>query len=43
MYIKGGEERLYNNLFRQLSMYWDNIDEEVIKECTPLALSLIHI
>lgn len=42
MYIKGGEERLYNNLFRQLSMYWDNIDEEVIKECTPLALQRLE-
>ena len=38
MYIKGGETRLYDNLFRQLSAYWGESDKNIIQECVPETL-----
>lgn len=48
MDIKGGATRLYDNLFRQLSVYWGEFDKNIIQECVPETLkrlekSLRHI
>ena len=38
MEIRSGKEELYNNLFRQVSLYWSDIDYSVIRKCIPCAL-----
>ena len=42
MYIKGGETRLYDNLFRQLSAYWGESDKNIIQECVPETLKRVE-
>lgn len=38
MEIRSGKEELYNNLFRQLSLYWQDINYSVIKKYVPCVL-----
>lgn len=38
MYIKGGETRLYDNLFQQLHIYWGEVDKNIIQEYVPESL-----
>ena len=42
MYIKGGETRLYDNLFQQLSFYWGNVDKKIIQKYIPETLKRIE-
>lgn len=42
MYIKGGETRLYDNLFRQLSSHWGDINKSLIQEYIPETLKRIE-
>lgn len=38
MEIRSGKEELYNNLVRQVSLYWSDIDYSIIRKCVPCAL-----
>lgn len=43
MHIKGGETRIYDNLFQQLSFLWGgNVDKNIIQECVPETLKKLE-
>lgn len=42
MNIKGGETRLYDNLFSQLSSYWGKADDKLIRQVIPETLTKLE-